>query len=253
MDFRGLPVFIHAKSSAASSIEASDSIAEMGRFLLLGGWLLLLPLCAPDAFKSARTRASPVGDTSAAASLVAMFRKDSALLLPLPGSLSSMGLLFLQPMQLHCKEQAAPAWKHSQYFFRHADFRQRQPTLCTGAGAARPLPTPLPLPLLPVPPLLPSPEEPFHAASPLALTAVVSRVNLVLNAWALRARIALMAPSRAAAVAGMLRQFKHLQVPFSHILDAAKHWQYLRPVKRIQDMVSGRKSEYLVRAKKIQQ
>jgi hypothetical protein len=49
----------------------------------------------------------------------------------------------------------------------------------------------------------------------------------VLNAWALRAKIALIALSRAAAVAGMLRQFKHLHVPFSHILDAAKHWQYL--------------------------
>jgi hypothetical protein len=34
VDFRGLPVFIHAKSSAASSMDASDIIAAMERFLL---------------------------------------------------------------------------------------------------------------------------------------------------------------------------------------------------------------------------
>lgn len=35
-----------------------------------------------------------------------------------------------QCKQVHVDEQETPAWKHSQYFFRHMDFRQRQPLLC---------------------------------------------------------------------------------------------------------------------------
>lgn len=215
---RGLPVFIHAKSSAASSIDASDVIA-IGRFL---PWPLpQLPPPLPDVFRRALTRASPVGDTSAAGAplgaplpLRLRLLKFSRNAPPSTASWSS-GLLFLQPTQLHCAEQPAPAWKHSQYFFKHADLRQRHPTLCTGACAA---PLLLPLPLLAAPPA--------PAAPPPALVLVAAwRVNLVLKACALRAKMAFTAASRAGADAVVLRHAAHLQAATSQSLEAAKHWQ----------------------------
>lgn len=42
--------------------------------------------------------------------------------------------VFLQATQLHFSEQATPLLKHSQYFFRQADFRHLHPVLCTTAS-----------------------------------------------------------------------------------------------------------------------
>ena len=43
---------------------------------------------------------------------------------------SGLPSVFLQFWHLQFSLQKMPAWKHSQYFFRHPDLRQLQPLLC---------------------------------------------------------------------------------------------------------------------------
>lgn len=49
---------------------------------------------------------------------------------PFPACGPLLHLPFAQSMHLQISEQLTPAWKHSQYFFRHWDFLQWQPLRC---------------------------------------------------------------------------------------------------------------------------
>ena len=84
---------------------------------------------------------------------------------------------FMQLTHLHTSEHRMPAWKHSQYFFRHPDFLQLQPRLC-------------------VPPL---------ASGPLD-AAIFGR-----NACGFRSSVVWMASLRFLSFSGLLWQFRQLQ------------------------------------------
>lgn len=86
---------------------------------------------------------------------------------------------FRQSTHLHLAPQITPAWKHSQYFFRHSERLQRQPMLCPLCG-----------------------ELPVGAFLTL---------KRGLNAFGFFARVSLMALSRIAPAVGVLPQSVQLQ------------------------------------------
>ena len=96
--------------------------------------------------------------------------------------------VFLHPSHLQYSWHGTPAWKHSQYFLRHADFLQWQPFLCRAS-----------------PSLPPS-------------------VILSANACGLRSSIWCRVDATSAASPGVLQQFWQLQS--SQNTPAAKHSQY---------------------------
>lgn len=49
---------------------------------------------------------------------------------------STLPSVFLQPVHLHAAEHKMPAWKHSQYRFRHFDLVQRHPLRCFPSSLA---------------------------------------------------------------------------------------------------------------------
>ena len=94
-------------------------------------------------------------------------------------------------------------WKHSQYFFKHMDLRQRQPILC----------------------------------ATLELDAYINKtnlrqrkhtaLNLLSNAFGFRSKMLFTASSLSFTLFTVFKQARQLHVAVQVIL-AAKHWQYLR-------------------------
>lgn len=97
---------------------------------------------------------------------------------------------FLQSTHLQFSPHVAPAWKHSQYFFRQPLFLQLHPLLCR-AGAA---------------------------------TSSIVPATLGLNALGLRSNTASTAPWRTSSFALLLQQ--SLQLQLSQYTPDAKHSQY---------------------------
>ena len=95
---------------------------------------------------------------------------------------------------MHIALHGTPPWKHSQYFFRHMDFLQRQPFLWAMLVIAVKL---------------------------LVIAADVGRY-FESNALGLRSKIRLTATSRTAALSGRFSHDTHLQVELQVAL-AAKH------------------------------
>jgi hypothetical protein len=108
--------------------------------------------------------------------------------------------VFWQVRQVQMALQGTPPWKHSQYFFRHRDLRQRQPFLCATLEMA---------------------------VNVLDMGCAAVGRYFESNAFGFRSRMRLTATSLTAALSGRFSQDRQRHEEL-HVARAAKHWQYLQ-------------------------